>query len=85
MTDNSALERFNAINMSYRTPKRLAQVRRFKIKKQGGKSSKDKFFYQSRKYIAVRRLRIQGRFINREKAFEILGLKKGQIIDLADI
>lgn len=54
---------------------RLSRVRRYLQKKQNKKNMK-KFCYQCRKQVAEKRLRIKGRFVTREQAFEILGLSQ---------
>ena len=53
--------------------------------KKANKSSMKKFCYKCRKQVAEKRLRIKGRFVTRQQAYEILGithdeLKSNQII-----
>lgn len=63
---------------------RLIKVMRYIYKKQN-KSTMKKFCYKCRKQVAEKRLRIKGRFVTRQQAFEILGitcdeLKSNEII-----
>ena len=55
------------------------------IYKKQNKSTMKKFCYKCRKQVAEKRLRIKGRFVTRQQAFEILGitydeLKSNEII-----
>jgi UTP-glucose-1-phosphate uridylyltransferase len=63
---------------------RKGKVLRYLNKKEN-KSSMKKFCYKCRKQVAEKRLRIKGRFVTRQQAFEILGitydeLKSNEII-----
>jgi hypothetical protein len=63
---------------------RLEKVLRY-LHKKLTKSSMKKFCYKCRKQVAEKRLRIKGRFVTRQQAFEILGitydeLKSNEII-----
>lgn len=40
-----------------------------------------KFCYKCRKHVADKRLRIKGRFVTKEQAFEILGLSQEELLD----
>jgi len=44
------------------------------LEKKRNKSSMKKFCYKCRKQVAEKRLRIKGRFVTRQQAFEILGI-----------
>lgn len=59
---------------------RLSRVRRYLDKKRNKQNMK-KFCYQCRKQVAEKRLRIKGRFVTREQAFEILGLSQEELLD----
>jgi hypothetical protein len=55
------------------------------LHKKSTKSTMKKFCYKCRKQVAEKRLRIKGRFVTRQQAFEILGitydeLKSNEII-----
>jgi len=52
---------------------RLARVQRY-LQKKRQKTLANKFTYSCRKSVAEKRLRIKGRFVTKEQAFEILGL-----------
>lgn len=52
---------------------RRDKVRNYFVKKRG-KHGLKKFSYKCRKQVADKRLRIKGRFVTKEQAFEILGL-----------
>jgi ribosomal protein S6E (S10) len=52
---------------------RLMRVQRYMFKKHKI-ILKTKYSYQCRKSVADKRLRIKGRFVTQEQAFEILGL-----------
>jgi hypothetical protein len=39
-----------------------------------------KFVYRSRQSVAFKRLRIQGRFVTKAQAFEILGITKDELM-----
>lgn len=59
---------------------RLEKVRRF-LEKKRIKSNPKKFTYKCRKQVADKRLRIKGRFVTKEQAFEILGLTQNELLD----
>lgn len=44
------------------------------LRKKYNKAFSKKFCYSCRKQVAEKRLRIKGRFVTKEQAFEILGL-----------
>jgi len=52
---------------------RLVKINRYLTKKRN-KLTMKKFTYTCRKKVAEKRLRIKGRFVTKEQAFEILGL-----------
>jgi UTP-glucose-1-phosphate uridylyltransferase len=54
-------------------PQRLEKVLRY-LHKKSTKSTMKKFCYKCRKQVAEKRLRIKGRFVTRQQAFEILGI-----------
>ena len=51
------------------------------LKKKYNKQFMKKFCYSCRKQVAEKRLRIKGRFVTKEQAFEILGLTQDQLLD----
>jgi hypothetical protein len=59
---------------------RLDKVRRY-LDKKHKKSTMKKFTYMCRKQVAEKRLRIKGRFVTKEQAFEILGLTQHELLD----
>ena len=63
---------------------RMEKVRRY-LNKKRNKLNMKKFTYKCRKQVAEKRLRIKGRFVTREQAFEILGLTKDELINNEEI
>jgi hypothetical protein len=59
---------------------RLSRVRRYWEKKRS-KLLSSKFTYSCRKSVAEKRLRIKGRFVTKDQAFEILGLTQDELLD----
>lgn len=59
-------------------PERLDKVRRY-LQKKSMKSQMKKFCYKCRKQVAEKRLRIKGRFVTREQAYEILGITSAEL------
>jgi len=59
---------------------RLAKVQKYLAKKRNKATSK-KFCYKCRKQVAEKRLRIKGRFVTKEQAFDILGLTQDELLD----
>jgi len=59
---------------------RLSKVRHY-LHKKHNKSTANKHTYICRKHVADKRLRIKGRFVTKEQAFEILGLTRDQLLD----
>ena len=58
----------------------MSKVQRYMIKKYNRKLSK-KHVYKSHSKVAERRLRIAGRFVTKEQAFQILGLAPEELLD----
>lgn len=59
---------------------RREKVRNYFVKKRC-KHGQKKFSYTCRKQVADKRLRIKGRFVTKEQAFEILGLTQNELLD----
>lgn len=59
---------------------RLHRVQRFFNKKRQIHDPK-KFSYKCRRQVADKRLRIKGRFVTKEQAFQILGLSQEELLD----
>ncbi len=57
---------------------RMDKVQAYYEKKRN-RSLHGKFTYRCRKQVAEKRLRIKGRFVTREQAYEILGLTKDDL------
>lgn len=57
---------------------RHQRILRF-IHKKHNKTQAKKFTYECRKSVAEKRLRIKGRFVTKQQAFQILGLKEDDI------
>lgn len=57
---------------------RQQKILRF-ITKKSQKSLAKKFTYECRKQVAEKRLRIKGRFVTKQQAFEILGLREDDL------
>jgi hypothetical protein len=57
---------------------RMDKVLRY-LEKKRNKSSMKKFCYKCRKQVAEKRLRIKGRFVTRQQAFEILGITHDEL------
>lgn len=57
---------------------RQQKILRF-IAKKSQKSLAKKFTYECRKQVAEKRLRIKGRFVTKQQAFEILGLREDDL------
>ena len=51
------------------------------MKKKQNKTNTSKYTYKCRKQVAEKRLRIKGRFVTKEQAFEILGLTQVELLD----
>ena len=62
-----------------------AQQKYLKVKayleKKYNKAFRQKHKYICRQQVAEKRLRIKGRFVTKQQAFEILGLTEGQLLD----
>lgn len=59
---------------------RLTKIHNYLDKKRRRLGMK-KFCYKCRKHVADKRLRIKGRFVTKEQAFEILGLSQEELLD----
>jgi hypothetical protein len=59
---------------------RLLRVQRFLNKKRQNHDFK-KYSYKCRKQVADKRLRIKGRFVTKEQAFQILGLSQEELLE----
>lgn len=59
---------------------RLEKVLRY-LQKKYNKANSRKHCYTCRQQVAGKRLRIKGRFVTREQAYEILGLTQGELLD----
>ena len=57
---------------------RMEKIRRFKLKRKMMHASK-RFKYVCRRRVAEKRLRIQGRFVTKEQAYEMLSLSKDEL------
>ena len=51
------------------------------LKKKQNKATTSKYTYKCRRQVAEKRLRIKGRFVTKEQAFEILGLTQNELLD----
>lgn len=63
---------------------RLSKVRKY-LHKKYNKAFAQKYCYTCRKQVAEKRLRIKGRFVTRDQAFEILGLTQEMLLDNSKI
>jgi hypothetical protein len=59
---------------------RLKRVQRY-LQKKHRKTDMKKYSYVCRKQVAEKRLRIKGRFVTKEQAFQILGLSQEELLD----
>lgn len=57
---------------------RKAKVMKY-LEKKRNKSQMKKYCYKCRKQVAEKRLRIKGRFVTKQQAFEILGLTQDDL------
>ena len=53
--------------------------------KKYNKANSQRYMYTCRQQVAEKRLRIKGRFVTKEQAFEILGITQNQLLDNAKI
>ena len=60
--------------------RRKYRVMHYLQKKYNRKNSK-KYAYENHSKVAVKRLRIEGRFVTKQQAFEILGLTQEELLD----
>ena len=51
------------------------------MRKKRVKTQNKKFTYECRKQVAEKRLRIKGRFVTKQQAFEILGIKENDLLN----
>jgi hypothetical protein len=63
---------------------RLKRVQRY-LQKKHRKTDMKKYSYVCRKQVAEKRLRIKGRFVTKEQAFQILGLSQEELLDNTQI
>lgn len=80
ITDGETEEKFEYIG-PLTNENRLAKVRQYLLKKYN-KFRTAKHTYVCRKNVANKRLRIKGRFVTKEQAFEILSLTEDQLLDI---
>ena len=64
--------------------KRLEKVKRYLDKKRRRLITKS-HVYQPRKQVAEKRLRIKGRFVTKEQAFQILGVSQQELLSIEDV
>ena len=64
--------------------KRREKVMHYLRKKYNRQNAK-KHAYKNHSKVAVKRLRIEGRFVTKQQAFEILGLTQEELLDNAMI
>ena len=51
------------------------------MRKKRVKTQNKKFTYECRKQVAEKRLHIKGRFVTKQQAFEILGIKENDLLN----